>query len=116
MQTELPEVERSVEVPASPEEVWERIVDGDWSEEWMGVRIDARPGGKVDVPDREVIGTVEEVDPGRSITWSWRERTGEPSQVTIGIEPTDDGTRVTVTERLLRYEINRTEPFFLAAA
>ncbi len=99
----MPEVERAVTVPAEPDEVWERIVDGDWSEEWMGVRIEARPGGDVDVPDRDMIGTVEDVEPGRSITWSWRERSGEPSQVTIVVEPIDEGTRVVVTERMLRY-------------
>src|SRR5690606_22655965 len=68
----LPEIERSTDVDASPEEVWERIVDGALAEEWLGVEIDPRPGGPVSVPDEDVIGTVEEVEPGRSITWSWR--------------------------------------------
>jgi len=88
---QLPEVERAVEVQAEPDEVWERIVGGDLAEEWMGVRVEPRPGGSVTVPDRAVIGTVEEVVPGRRITWSWREVDGEPSQVTIEVTPTVSG-------------------------
>lgn len=113
---ELPQIERSVEVPAEPDEVWQRIVDGDLAEEWMGVRVDPRPGGSVDVPGQEIIGTVEEVVPGESITWSWREVDGEPSQVTIEVSPTDDGSRVTVVERLLEYEITNLPPVFFSKA
>ena len=109
-------IERSVVVEASPEEVWERIVDGQLAEEWLGVTIEPRPGGPVTVPDEETIGTVEEVDPGRSITWSWRHPDCEPSQVTIEIDPTGDGLRVTVTERLLEYRITGAPPTFFALA
>lgn len=112
--SDLPEIERSIEVPASPDDVWEKIVEGDLAEEWMGVRLEPKPGGTVDVPDRDVIGTVEEVIPGESITWSWREVDGDPSQVTIDIRPTRDGSEVKVTERLLEYEI--TGPNFCAKA
>lgn len=114
--SELPEVERSVEVPAEPEEVWRRVVDGELSEEWLGVTIDPRPGGDVGVTDREMIGTVEEVEPGRRITWSWREPEGDPSQVTIEISPSEGGTTVTVTERLLEYRISGRPPTFCAMA
>lgn len=114
--SELPQIERSIELPAEPGAVWERIVDGDLAEEWMGVRIDPRPGGKVTVPDREMIGTVEELVPGESITWSWREIDGEPSQVTIEISPDEQGTRITITERLLEYRITGTPPVILARA
>jgi len=112
----LPQIERSTEVPAEPDEVWERIVDGDLAEEWMGVRVEPRRGGAVEVPDREVIGTVEEVIPGESITWSWREVDGEPSQVIIEIAPVDGGTRVTIVERLLEYAIIGLPPVFLSQA
>ncbi|HJQ75715.1 MAG TPA: SRPBCC domain-containing protein [Acidimicrobiia bacterium] len=114
--SELPEIERSTEVPASPGEVWERIVDGELAEEWMGVRIEPRPGGRVTSSERDMIGTVEEVSPGESITWSWREVDGDPSQVTIAIESAGDGTRVTITERLLEYRITGTPPVFLSLA
>jgi uncharacterized protein YndB with AHSA1/START domain len=113
---DLPEIERSVDLPADPDEVWERIVDGDLAEEWMGVRVEPRRGGKVSVPDRDVIGTVEEVLPGESITWSWREIDGDPSQVTIYLTPTEEGTRVTIVERLLEYQITGLPPVFLNQA
>ena len=113
---DLPQVERSIEVPASPEEVWERLVDGELSEEWMGVTLEPRPGGEVTVADREMIGTVEEVVPGESITWSWREPEGDPSQVTIDIAPSESGTLVTVTERLLEYTVTGLPPVFFARA
>ena len=113
---QLPEVERSVELPATPAEVWERVVDGTLAEEWMGISLEPRPGGNVSVPDRDMIGTVEEVVPGESITWSWREPDGEPSQVTIEITPSETGSIVTVTERLLQYRITGIPPVFLARA
>ena len=106
----LPEFERTVDLDVEPEEVWERIVDGDLSEEWLGVSVEPRPGGAVSVPGRATIGTVEEVEPGRSITWSWREPDADPSQVTILVEPDGDGTRLTVTERMLPYSITGLPP------
>lgn len=114
--SDLPEIQRSVEVPAHPDQVWEKIIDGDLAEEWMGVRIEPRPGGDVSVPGRDLIGTVEEVDARRSITWSWREADGEPSQVTISLEPSDVGTKVMIVERLLEYRITGTPPLFFARA
>jgi uncharacterized protein YndB with AHSA1/START domain len=113
---DLPQIERSTEIDVEPEEVWERIIDGDLAEEWMGVRLEPRRGGTVTVPDRDVIGTVEEVVPGESITWSWRETDGEPSQVTIEISPTYDGTRITIVERMLEYRITGLPPVFLDQA
>lgn len=109
-------VERTVELDADPDEVWERIVDGELAEEWLGVRVDPRVGGDVAVSDRPMIGTVEEIEPGRSITWSWRPVDGEPSQVTITVEPEGDGTRVRVVERLLEYRITGRPPTFYARA
>lgn len=103
-------------MPADPDQIWERIIDGDFAEEWMGVRVEPRQGGAVTVPDRDVIGTVEEVVPGESITWSWREVDGDPSQVTIAVAPTPTGTRVTIVERLLEYRISGTPPVILARA
>lgn len=112
---ELPAIERSIELPVEPDEVWERIVVGDLAEEWLGVRVDPRRGGVVSVPGREMIGTVEEVLAGETITWSWRPVDGDPSQVTIEVAPIEGGSRVTVVERMLDYRIEGSPPFFLAA-
>lgn len=111
-----PQVEREVVVDASPRQVWERLVDGDLCEEWLGVRVEPRPGGRVTDADRPTIGTVEEVDPGRSIVWSWRQPEGEPSQVHITLEPVQGGTRVAVVERLLEYRITGAPPIYYSAA
>jgi uncharacterized protein YndB with AHSA1/START domain len=113
---EQPVIERSVEVAAAPGEVWERIIDGELAEEWLGVTLEPRPGGRVSVPGEDTIGTVEELEAGRSITWSWRQPDGDPSQVTIQIEPVETGSRVTVTERLLEYRITGSPPVFFARA
>lgn len=112
---QYPEIERSVDLEAAPGEVWKQIADGALAEEWMGVKVEPRAGGAVLVPNEKVIGTVEEVVPERSITWSWRKPEGEPSQVTITIEPLGVGSRVTVIERLLEYRISGSPPFILAA-
>lgn len=107
----LPEFERTIDLDAHPSDVWVRVVDGDLSEEWLGVSVEPRPGGVVTVPGRATIGTVEAVESGRSITWSWREPDSDPSQVTIGLEPLGDGgTRLTVTERMLPYRITGHPP------
>jgi hypothetical protein len=81
----------------------------------MGVRLTPRPGAPVVVPGEEMIGTVEEVVPGRSITWTWRKVDGDPSQVTIEIEPLEAGSRVRVIERLLEYRITGSPPVVMAA-
>lgn len=105
-------VERSVVVDARPDEVWEHIVDGTLASDWMGspISLNPRVGGDVDFsPDGdEYLGTVEEIEEGRSITWSWRHPDRDPSQVAITLEPSDEGTIVTVTERLLPYRITDT--------
>ncbi len=113
---ELPEIERSLDVPATPDRLWEMIVDGDLAEEWMGVRVDPKVGGAVTVPGRDVLGTVEEVVAGESITWSWREVDGEPSQVTIELVPIGEETKVSIVERLLEYRIAEFPPIFLGQA
>lgn len=105
-------VERSITVDASPEDVWEHVVDGTVASDWMGspLTIEPRPGGRVDFApdDTPYIGSVEEIEPGHSITWSWRHPDRDPSQVTITIEPTEDGTVVTVTETLLPFTVTDT--------
>ncbi|MPZ54251.1 MAG: hypothetical protein GEU79_16225 [Acidimicrobiia bacterium] len=121
MQDSGPEMTSTIDIDAEPDEVWEAIVNGELASEWMGdvIAIDARPGGRLDFGDDEMIGTVEEVDEtdsDRRIVWSWRHREGLPSQVEIVVEPTDQGSKVTVVERLLEYRIivaptNQTNPW-----
>lgn len=62
------------------------------------------------------FGTVEEVAPGESITWSWREVDGDPSQVTIDLAPAGEGTTVSIVECLLEYRIVEFPPILLGQA
>jgi len=105
-----PEVERSIALETSPETLWRHLVDGSLASLWMGgdMTIEPRLNGKVrlltdDAP--EIFGTVEAIAPGESITWTWRTGEGEPTQVTIRLEPSEQGTQLWVTERLIPYEI-----------
>jgi uncharacterized protein YndB with AHSA1/START domain len=108
-------VEREVTLPAEPGLVWEHLTDGDLVADWMGgeVMIDPRPGGSITMtPDEGAVvwGTVEEVVPGRRLQWSWRTDDGLPTQVEIELEPTEDGTVLTVRESLLPWTITGLPP------
>ena len=102
-------VERTVEVPIPPEELWEALADpaalGDWFE--ADVELDVRPGG----PGRFVLADgqgrralVHEVEPGRRLSFSWwpdddgRWRLTERTTVTMTLEPVPGGTRLRVVE------------------
>ena len=111
----LPRVERTVELAVPAGELWRHLVDGELASLWMGgvMTIEPRLGGHVllqtdDAP--VVFGTVEELVAGHSITWTWRTREGEPTQVSIVVEPADDGSILRVTEQLIPYEIVHVPP------
>lgn len=106
----LPTIERSVWLPSEPEALWGRLTDGGFLSTWFeaDVRIEPRPGGRIEqaVDDGAARwGTVEVVEPARTIQWSWRTDEGDPSLVRIDLAAEDGGTRLTVTESLLEYEM-----------
>jgi uncharacterized protein YndB with AHSA1/START domain len=99
-------VERSIDLPAPPDSVWQHLTDGDILGDWMEgeVEITSRPGGSITLVPEEgdlVWGTVEEVIPGKRLQWSWRTDDGMPTQVEIEIAPAGEGTTLTVRETLL---------------
>jgi uncharacterized protein YndB with AHSA1/START domain len=105
-----PQVERSIVLETPPETLWRHLVDGSLASLWMGgeMTIEPKLNGKVRLltADAPVIfGTVEEIAPGESITWTWRTSDGEPTQVTIRLEAAEQVSRLTVIERLIPYEI-----------
>ena len=107
---ELPRVERTVQLGVPATELWQHLVDGELASFWMGgvMTIEPRLNGRVllhadDAPI--VFGTVEELVVGESITWTWRTRDGEPTQVSIIVEPAAEGSLLKVTEQLIPYEI-----------
>jgi uncharacterized protein YndB with AHSA1/START domain len=101
-------VVREVVVGASPETIWQFLVDPTKVVRWMGVAasLDPRPGGRYRVevlPGDVVLGRFVELDPPRRLvqTWGWEGRSGSvpPGSTTVAFDlvPRDDGTLVRVT-------------------
>jgi uncharacterized protein YndB with AHSA1/START domain len=106
-------VEREITVPAPPGEVWPALTRADELSAWFGadVALDARPGGRgvfrwPDGTERHAV--VEEVEPGRRLSFRWLpfQRTGPgevvavPStRVEITLDAVPEGTRVRVVEQ-----------------
>jgi uncharacterized protein YndB with AHSA1/START domain len=109
--TESTTVEREVAIAASPETVWEFLVDPDKMTRWMGeaATFEQRPGGRYRVgviPGHTASGEVVELDPPHRLvfTWGWEKESGsvvEPGSTTIEIElvPQGDGTLLHFTHR-----------------
>jgi uncharacterized protein YndB with AHSA1/START domain len=101
------DVSREVELPASPDEVWEQVADSDRLGEWLeaDVELDARPGGSGSFrfADGEVRrAMVRDVEPGQRLAFTWWPLTGDDvgraTSVTITIEPTGAGSRLRLVE------------------
>src|SRR4051794_20133269 len=96
--TEKTTVEREVEIAASPETVWEFLVDEDKVVRWMGesITLDARPGGAEShfvVPGHVAAGEFVELEPPHRLVYTWGWEPGEdgpnpvpPGSSTIEIE------------------------------
>lgn len=97
-------LERELAIDASPETVWEFLVDPEKATRWMGTRasFELRPGGlyRVEViPGNTAVGEFVELDPPRRLvfTWGWEpggNGTEPPGSTTIEIElvPNGEGT------------------------
>lgn len=89
-----------------PAEVWELLVDDDERSGWFGgpSTLEAAPGGRGSFTDPDGTrrqATVDEVDEGRRLGWTWwPEGDGaSASRVRIDLEPSSDRTTtVVVTE------------------
>jgi uncharacterized protein YndB with AHSA1/START domain len=97
------EVTRSVELDAPVDEVWSAVTEPGALSEWLDgdVEIEPRPAGRVSVVERDGTvrrGTVETVDPERELVFRWSSDEDGRSRVRFVLEPTDDGTRLTVVE------------------
>ncbi len=95
-------VERETLLDATPDEVWDAISRESRLEEWLAdeVELDLVEGGDAvfRFEDEERRGTVERVDEGSGIAFTWA-RPGElPSLVELTLEALPAGTRLIVVE------------------
>ena len=111
--TESTKLEREVAIAASPETVWEFLVDPDKAVLWMGERatFDVRPGGAwtIDViPGNTASGEFVEIDPPHRLvyTWGWEHTRHDGNAVPLGsstieieLIPDGDGTLLHFTHR-----------------
>jgi uncharacterized protein YndB with AHSA1/START domain len=100
--TEMTTVERELAIAASPETVWEFLVDPEKAVRWMGMnaKLEAEPGGLYYcevIPGHTAKGEFIEVDrPNRLVyTWGWETTSQEnaiaPGSTRIEIELLADG-------------------------
>jgi len=105
--TETVAVERAIVIAATPETVWELLVDPEKAGLWMGLQIWSGPreGGlyRVEViPGQIARGELVELDPPRRLvhTWGWEgdDNPVPPGSTTIEYEltPEGDGTLLRV--------------------
>jgi uncharacterized protein YndB with AHSA1/START domain len=102
-------IEREPEIAASPETVWQFLVDPEKALRWMGVSgtLDVRPGGayRIEIiPGNIASGEYLELDPPRRLvyTWGWEEGGSVPpcgSTVEFELSPSGAGTRLRFVHR-----------------
>jgi uncharacterized protein YndB with AHSA1/START domain len=112
--TETVVYERVLQIDASPETVWEFLVDPEKVSRWKGLPATAfepRPGGayRIEIiPGHVASGEFVKLDrPHRLVyTWGWEPGSDGPhavppgsSTVEIELEPADGGTRLSFTHR-----------------
>lgn len=95
---EVPSVEREIVLPVSPSEAWDSLPSllGD------DVELSHEPGGRlrVDGPEGERVGVVEEFDAPRRLAFWWVPADGEetPSFVEVELDGSAVGTLLRVRE------------------
>ncbi|MBL7255618.1 SRPBCC family protein [Paractinoplanes lichenicola] len=97
----MPEVTRSLEIPAPPSAVWQWLSTQDGLRRWLSpdLVIDARIGGAYQMPggdgEIQISGVVLELVPEGRLVLSWLEEGWvHPGRLVITLEPTRQGTLV----------------------
>ncbi len=100
-------LERSIEVQSSPEEVWAALTEPERLSIWFGamaVEVELRPGGRITFQRGSALwrGLVEAIEPPRRFAFRWLLREDQPAsartRVEFVVEPGRVGTRLTVRE------------------
>jgi uncharacterized protein YndB with AHSA1/START domain len=97
---------REITLPVSARELWEALTDPAAVSSWLGSEVDwtLEPGAPARFrrgEDGDRDGRVDEVRPGRRLAFQWWPEAdpAEVSEVTYELEPSGEGTRLTVSER-----------------
>lgn len=99
----MPEVIRSIEIPAPPSKVWRLMSTQEGLRSWLApdIEIDLQVGGAYRMlgSDSEtwISGTVLEIVPEGRLVLSWLEEGGgwiHPARLVVTLEPVPSGTRV----------------------
>jgi uncharacterized protein YndB with AHSA1/START domain len=98
-------VRREIAIAASPETIWEFLVDPEKAVRWMGqtASFDARPGGEYRVeviPGQVAAGEFVELDPPHRLVWTWGWEPGTQmssvasgsTRIEVELVPDGDGT------------------------
>jgi len=93
------EVERQIEFPVAPDELWEALTDPEQLEEWFAndVELDPREGGEGTFrwdDGEERHATVVEAAPGERLVLDW----DDEGTVELTLEEVEEGTRLLVRE------------------
>ena len=113
---ELSRIDRTIDIAASPDRVWRALTNAAELSTWFQVKIegDITPGGQVwmtsEHPEHAVqrwpVQIVELTRP-RRVVWQWHPGAVDPARdyardpqttVTFTLEPSERGTRLTVSE------------------
>ncbi len=104
-------IERTVFLPAEPQEVWKALTDSDELSRWFGrpVELEPRPGGRVRVGDGPAVrrGLIEDIEACRrlSIRWLPGAVPGAPrTRVVFVLHALRGGTELTIVESPLWLE------------
>lgn len=99
------------ELEAIPEEVWKALTEPDRLREWLAeVKLDPREGGSIAIDfsaqgePNITKGTIRIYDPPRTLEYDWTETGQNRSVVRFELEPTDSGTKLALTHRLVTDE------------
>ncbi len=96
------EVTREIELDAAPDEVWLALTDPERLAGWLGTdaQIEPHPGGalSIETEDGPREGWIEEVEPGRRLSFWWSDGDEESTRVELDLEEMGGRTRLVVTE------------------
>jgi uncharacterized protein YndB with AHSA1/START domain len=99
-------IRRQIEMPVTAERLWEALTDPEQLSGWFGALVDweLHPGGEArfqEADGSERHGRVDDVRPERHLRFTWWPASDptDTSEVSYLLEPTAEGTRLTIQER-----------------